>query len=132
MTGQVVTNSGKLITFNRLWKASPDYTTPTLFAVGTGTTAPLVTQTDLVTPVDITAGVQTKVFVTGYPTLDETNLVSSIRCLLLTTEANGNSLTEFGIKNTDGTKKLFSRVVHTPVTKSSAVQVYYIEKDKVI
>ena len=129
--GQVVTTQGKLIAFNRLFKAVPDYTTPTLFCVGTGTTTPVVTDTDLAIPVNINGG-QTKAFISGYPILDEVNLNSTIRCLLLVTEANGNSLTEFGIKNTDGTKKLFSRAVHTPITKTTGVQVIYLEKDKII
>ena len=130
-TGQIVTTQGKLIAFNRLWKAVPDYTTPTLFKVGTGTNTPAIGNTDLQTPVDITAGVQTKAFASGYPTLDETNLQSLIRSILLTTEGNTNSITEFGIVNTDGTAKLYSRAVFTPITKTTSVQVIFVQKDKI-
>jgi len=130
--GQIVTTQGKGIAFHRLWTPSPTQTAPTLFAVGTGTNTPVIGDTDLQTPVTIAGGNAFKTFDVGYPSLDTTNLQATIRCLLLTTDANGNSLTEFGLKNTDGTKKLFSRAVHTPVTKSTSVQVIYIEKDKII
>ena len=53
--------------------------------------APLIKES----PVNIDGG-QTKIFVTGYPILDETNLQTTIRCFLNTLEANGESLTEFG------------------------------------
>lgn len=131
-TGSIITTLGKKITLNRLWKATPDYTTPSLFKVGTGITTPAVGDTDLQNPVDITTGVQTKVFVTGYPILDEINMQSTIRALLLTIEANGNSITEFGIVNTDGTKKLFGRAVFTPMTKTISVQAIFVQKDKII
>lgn len=129
-TGQIVTNQGKIIALNRLWNASPTYSAPTVFKVGTGSTTPAVTDTDLVTPVTI-GGASTKIFVSGYPTLTESSLMAKTRCLLLTTECNGNSLTEFGIFNTDGTKKCFSRNVHTAITKTLAVQVVYLEVDKI-
>lgn len=130
-TGSIITTLGKKIALNRLWTPSPTYTSPTLFKVGTGTNTPVIGDTDLQTPVDID-GDNFKGFVTGYPTLDETNMQSTIRTVLLTTEANGNSLTEFGIVNTDGTKKLFSRVVFTPITKTTSVQVIFVQKDKII
>lgn len=129
-TGQILTNLGKKIALNRTFKAIPDYLQPSLFAVGTSSTTPAITDTALGTIVAINGG-NYKAFVSGYPILDETNLQSTIRCLLLTIEANGNSLTEFGLFNNDGTKKLFSRSVHTALTKTSSVQVIYIEKDKI-
>ena len=85
----------------------------------------------MATPVNIN-GTQFKTFVTGFPVLDTTNFQATIRCFVATTEANGNSLTEFGIINTDGTKLLFSRAVHTALTKTTSVQVTYIEKDRII
>jgi hypothetical protein len=130
-SGQVLTNNGRKIALNRLFKSSPDYTAPSVFKVGTGTNTPAVTDSDLQTSVIISGGNYTKIFISGYPLLDETNMQSTIRCLLLTTEANGNSLTEFGIFNTDGTAKMLSRTVHTAITKTTSVQVIYIEKDKI-
>jgi len=98
-TGNKITNNGLKISLNRTYKATPDYTAPSVFKIGTGTTDPAITDTDVETGVNINGGA-TKIFVSGYPSLDETNFQSTIRCLLLTTEGNGNSLTEFGLFNT--------------------------------
>ena len=129
MTGQTITNNGLKIMLNRAFKPSPDYTAPTVFSVGTGTTTPATSDTAIQTVVAINGG-NTKTFVSGYPTLDETNLQSTIRCLLLTTEANSNTLTEFGLLNTDSSPLLFSHAVHTGITKTTSVQVTYVEVDK--
>ena len=72
-----------------------------------------------------------KAFVVGYPSLDETNLQVTIRGILLTTDANGHSLTEFGAFNLDATNKLYSHTVHTAISKTNTTQVIYIEKDKI-
>jgi len=128
-TGNCVTNNGLKIALNRTFKATPDYTSPTKFGVGTGTGTPATSDTALGNIVAINGG-NYKTFVSGYPTLDETNLQATIRCLLLSTEANGNSLTEFGLFNTDGTPKLFSRAVFAAITKTTSNQITFIEKDK--
>ena len=128
-TGTLITNSGLKIALNRTYKATPDYTAPTLFKIGTGTTTPTVSDTDVETGVNINGGA-TKGFVSGYPILDETNLQATIRALLLTTEGNGNSLTEFGTFNTDGSPLMFSHVVHSTITKTTSVQISYVQKDK--
>ena len=130
-TGQVITNSGRLIALDRTFNSSPTRTAPTEFKIGIGTTTPAVGDTDMATPVNIN-GTQFKSFVAGFPVLDTTNFQATVRCFVSTTEANGNSLTEFGLINTDGTRLLFSHAVHTALTKTNAVQVTYIEKDKII
>ena len=84
--------------------------------MGTGTNTPAVGDTDMQTPVNIN-GTEFKNFVTGFPTLDTTNMIATARCFVATTEANGNSLTEFGIINTDGTPLLFSHAVHTAISE---------------
>jgi len=71
------------------------------------------------------------VFVTGYPDLNEANLQVSFRMYINTAEANGFSLTEFGLSNSDTSKKLFSRVVFTPITKNNSVQIFFLEKDMI-
>lgn len=114
---------------NRLFKTSPDYTVPSVFKIGTGTTTPSILDTDVEAGVNINGGA-TKGFVSGYPTLDETNLQATIRCLLDTTEGNGNSLTEFGIFNSDGSALMFSRAVHAAITKNNKIIISYVEKDK--
>lgn len=130
-TGNIITTSGKLISIDRTFNSSPTRTAPTQFKVGTGTTTPAVGDTDLVTPVSID-GDNFKDFVSGYPTLDTTNIQATIRCFLTSLEANGNTLTEFGIVNTDGTPLMFSRMVHTGISKTNSIEVAYIEKDKII
>lgn len=67
----------------------------------------------------------------GYPIIDETAQSSEIKGIIAITEAEGNPLTEFGLINTDGTIKLFSRSVHVVINKTNAVQINYVEKDKV-
>ena len=124
--GTIFCNDGLKVMLNRFFKAVPDYTAPSLFAVGTGTNTPVVTDSDLQTPVDITTGVQTKVFVSGYPTLDETNLQGRVRMFLNSLEANGNSISEVGIKNSDATKKLIARSVFTAISKTAATEVSFV------
>ena len=52
-TGLAISNNGKKIALNRTFKASPDYTAPTVFKVGIGTTTPTSNDTDLETPVPL-------------------------------------------------------------------------------
>ncbi len=129
--GQVVTDSGKIIILNRTFIAAPTVTSPTQFKVGTGTTTPSLADTDLETPITI-GGSAFKDFITGYPIINNSTFESTIRCLVNSLEANGNTLTEFGIVNEDGTPLMFSRAVHTGIIKSSSNEVAYVEKDTVI
>ena len=131
MGATLVTNAGKKLALNRTWKATPDYTAPTVFKIGTDSTAPAVTDTDLGTAVNIN-GSDTKVFVTSYPVLDETNHQVTIRCIANSTEANGDTLVEFGLANTDGTELLYSHSTHTAVSKTSSIEVVYVQKDKLV
>jgi hypothetical protein len=131
MTGQKITTSGKKLILNRTFKSTPDYTAPSVFSVGTGTTDPVVGNTTMEAPVSID-GDNFKAFVSGYPSLNETTLQSTIRCFINSLEANGNDLTEFGILNSDGTKILFSRAVFTALSKTSSTEVTFIVKDKII
>jgi hypothetical protein len=73
----------------------------------------------------VEAGDLTKTFVSGYPILDETNHQSTIRGLLLSTEANGHSLSEFGLFNTDSSALMFSHAVFTALTKDNTTQVIF-------
>ena len=130
MTGQIVTQQGKTIVLNRTFKPTPDYTAPSVFAVGTGTTTPAAADTDLQTAITI-AGQPTKAIDSGYPVLTEATLQGEIRCLVLTTECNSNTITEFGLKNTDSTKKLFSRAVFTGIAKTATVQLIITELDQI-
>lgn len=129
MTGTTIVNNGLKISLNRTYKATPDYTAPTVYKIGIGTTNPAVGDTDVETGVNINGGV-IKTFVSSYPIFDETNFQATIRSLLLTTEGNGNSITETGLFNTDGTPLMFSHAVFTAITKTTSVQISFVQKDK--
>jgi hypothetical protein len=128
-TGVVVTTNGKKMSLNRIFKSMPDYSSPSVFKVGTGTDTPSITDTDLQTAVTI-AGNPTKAIVTGYPLIDESTLQVKTRALLSTTDCIGDTITEFGLFNSDLTPMIFSRLVHTAVVKTDSLQIIYIEKDK--
>jgi hypothetical protein len=130
MVAGAITKNGKNLMLYRLIGTSK--TVPSLFKVGTGTTDPTESDTDLETAVEITTGVYTKAFASGYPVLTEASKQLTIRCVLASTEANGNSLTEFGIFNTDGTPLMYSRDTHVAITKNSYVQVVYEQIDEMV
>lgn len=130
-TGSIITTNGKELILDRTFNAIPTRTAVSQFKVGIGTTTPLLADTDLETPVSID-GDNFKNFVNGFPSLDFVTLQSTIRCLLLSTEANGNTLTEFGIVNTDGIPVMFSRSVFTAISKTTSNEIAFIEKDKIL
>ena len=130
-TGNVVTNNGRIIALNRTFKATPDYTAPTKFRVGTGTNTPVPADSDLQTKVIISGGNYDKTQYAGYPVLDETAMLGRLKGQLSVSEANGNALTEFGFVNTDGTIKLFSRAVFTAINKTSSNILNFYEIDKI-
>ena len=126
----VITTNGKSTILYRL--AGTSVTVPSLFKVGTGTTAPTVANTDLQTAVEITAGVYTKAFASGYPSVVPSASTITYRGVIASTEANGNTLTEFGIFNTDGTPLMYSRDTHTGIVKNAYIQIVYESIDEII
>lgn len=74
----------------------------------------------------------TKVFETGFPTVDTTNFEAEIRGVLLSTNANGFDLDGFGLFNTDSTVLMHSEDTHTAESKSNTDQFTYIVKDRLI
>lgn len=129
-TGQVIVSNGLKIATNRIFKATPDYLAPSKFKIGTGTTTPAVADTDVETGVNINGGA-IKSFVTGYPTIDEANNQVTIRCFLNTTEGNGNTLTEFGLFNEDGSALMYSHAVFTAISKTTSIEISFVQKDKI-
>jgi len=125
-TGSLITNDGRKIMLNRTWKAVPDYTAPTKFRTGTGTTTPTLSDTSIETPI----GSDTA-FVSGFPTLDETNHETTIRGFISSVDLNGNTISEAGVKNTDGTPLLHQRAVFTGITKNANVQIAFIWKNRI-
>jgi hypothetical protein len=128
--GHLIVTQGRKISQHRIFTVSPSYTAPNWFKVGTGTTTPAATDTALANAITI-GGSATKAIASGYPTYDDTNMVITTRCIVLTTECNGNTITEFGLANNDGTPLLFSRAVFTGIAKTTSVQIIIVEKDKV-
>jgi len=129
LVGSVITNNGRSIILDRTFNSSPTRSQPSLYKIGTGVTDPVESDTDVETGVNINGGA-TATFESGYPSVDYTAKESTIRCKLLTTEGNTNSLTEFCVFNNDGTKLMFSHVVHSAIAKTTSVQIIYIQKDK--
>ena len=131
--GQIITTSGKGIALDRTFLVTPTKLSPSQFEVGTGTTAPVIANTDLETKIALDGGsTYFKDFVSGFPTLDTTNIQATTRLFLNTLEANGNDLTEVGIFNKDSTPILFSRSTFTSLSKTSSIEVTFIEKDSII
>ena len=130
-TGNQITDNGRLIMLNRTFKSSPDYLAPSVFKIGTGTTTPAAGDTDVETGVNINGGA-TKSFVSGYPILDETNMQVTIRCFLNTLEGNGNSLTEFGLFNADGSPLMYSHSVFTAISKTTDNEISFVQKDRIV
>jgi len=129
-TGQCITTTGRKIANHRTFMSSPDLTAPEWFEVGTGTNTPAISDTTLQTPISIGGGAS-KAVVSGYPVFDDVNNQTTQRSLLLTTDCNGNTITEYGLVNNDGTPLLFSRAVFTGIVKTTSVQVIIVEKDVV-
>jgi len=124
--GAVFTKNGFNTMLNRAFKASPDYTAMSRFKIGTGTTTPTTADTDLETPITAwSGGSDYKDFVSGYPTFDEANQKVQTQGFIASTEANGNSITELGEFNTDGTPVLGSHIVITGITKTATIQVFF-------
>jgi len=74
----------------------------------------------------------TKTFVSGYPSVDETNFEVEIRGLLASTDANGYDINGFGLFNTDGTVLMHSEDTFTAESKSNTDQFTFIVKDRLI
>ena len=123
--GSVITSNGKNAILKRMYGDS-SVSAFSKFAIGTGTTTPSETDTDL--EAKITGwygGADYKGYMTGYPTYDATNNSVTIRCKVLSTEANGNTITEIGEFNTDGTPIILGRDVFTGISKSSSVEIIF-------
>ncbi len=124
-TGSSYTISGMVSLLNRGYKATPDYTVPSRFGIGTGTTTPTEADKALTTPITSWSGASDfKNFVSGYPVFDEVTQEVQVQGYIASTEANDNTITEYGDFNTDGAPLISSHVVFTGITKTNAVQVY--------
>jgi len=126
--GTVITNNGLKLAMHRIFDANPVYTPPNSFEVGVGTATPTFNDTALGSPINIGSNVSQSV-VSGYPVYDNTNMVVQSEGIILTTQCNGNNISEFGLVNQDSTPVLFSHCVFNAINKTNAVQLVFIEKD---
>ncbi len=123
--GAIYTISGMVALLNRGYKSSPDYTVPSRFGIGTGTITPAVTDVELTTPITSWSGASDfKNYVSGYPIFDTTDQKVTVQGFIASTEANGNSITEYGDFNTDDAPNISSHIVFNPITKTNTVQVF--------
>jgi hypothetical protein len=79
-----------------------------------------------------TVAERSKIYVTSYPTIDETNFEQETRCQLLSTEANGFDLNGLALINTDGTILIHSEDTFTAESKSDTDQFTFIVKDRLV
>jgi len=127
MASSVITTNGRNLTLHRLYTETPTDTAPTVFKIGTGTTTADESDTDLTTTITgWNAGGDTKDFVSGYPQFDTTNKEVTVRGFISSTQANGNTISEVGEFNTDGTPKMFSHDVFTGISKTNTQEIALI------
>jgi hypothetical protein len=135
--GSIITNNGKKILLYRAYTENGDlsatqYLPATQFKVGVTNGTPDVTDTDLDSAVEITTGVYLKDFVSGYPSLDFTNLEVTTRCFLTSLEANGNDINALGLFNEDSSALMQSIDVFNAESKSNTDEFVFVVKDRVI
>lgn len=129
-SGNLVTNNGRIIAMHRTFEVVPTMTAPLFFKVGTGTNTPSLNDTNLQTSITI-GGSASKAIDSTYPAFDDAAIMATTRSVVNTTECNANTITEFGLINSDGTPVLFSRAVFTGIVKTASIQIVFIEKDQV-
>jgi hypothetical protein len=125
--GQIFSMLGRKTILNRGFKASPDYTAPSKFRVGTGQGAPLIT--DNTTDIKLDPVLQIS-FSADYPTISEPTATGTFRGPVLLGEANGNSISEYCLYNSDSPKLMLMRGIFNPITKTDKVSILFTERDK--
>jgi hypothetical protein len=73
-----------------------------------------------------------KIFVTGYPTFNETDKTVTVRAFLNTLEANGYPVTEIVTQNTDGTPRLMGHDVINEQSKSNLDEFAFVIVDEMV
>ena len=127
-------NGGLIVTAakNAMWKRlyGTTVTAMSCFKIGTGTTTPVVGDTDLAAAVaGWSGGGDTATFVSGYPTYDTINKRATTRGFVSSTQANGNTITETGLFNSDGTPIMFSHDVFNGISKTSSDEIAIVWTD---
>ena len=110
----MITNAG--LNLIRNWMYGDSVNALSHIGVGTGITTPQATDTAL------EASVIRKAFSTQTKGSDG---IATYEMQLLTSEGNGNTLTEVGIFNSASVGDMLNRITHTGVPKTSATELKY-------
>ena len=125
MVNQIITDNGKNLIFDRVFRENPTQSTIKKYKIGAGTRDPTPTDADLQNPIEISSGVE---LANLDPSLIEflpnENKVL-ISTFLTTSQYNGFSLSEIGLFNDDATPKMFNRVTHSPIQKTADNEIVY-------
>jgi len=118
---------------NRGFLSTPTLTAFSTFRIGTGTTAPTETDTNLESGLTAWGSVgETYKAFDSTPVPSTSDKTVPIQCSVGTTEGNGNTITEIGIFNTDGTPQMAFRITHDGIAKSASRQIIYTIKAGVV
>ena len=110
----MITNAG--LNLLRNWMYGDSVNALSHIGIGTGISTPQATETDLV------ASVLRKAFTAQ---IKGTDGIATYEMTLLTSEGNGNTLTEVGIFNAVSSGDMLNRITHTGVPKTSDVELKY-------
>lgn len=125
-TGATLTKVGFNAMLDKFFNPSSIVTVPSRFKIGTGTNTPAESDTDLQTPITgWYSGGDYKNFNIA-TTFDIANQKATTQSFVASTEANGNTITEYGEFNTDGSPIMNGRSVFIGVSKTSAIQMFII------
>jgi len=124
MSAGSIVNTGKNLLLNRLYNGGSPHVFE--FAVGSGTTNPVVTDSGLEYP--IASGLN---FVTGYPSFDTTNQKVTVRGFIPAGSYNGATLSEVG-EFSSGGGIMFSRDTFTGISKSGSDEVAIVWQHQVV
>ena len=117
---------------NRAFKASPDYNAHVQGSIGTSGASASEADTDLkVVIAGWNGGSDFRTYETNYPSFDESNKQVSLRIFVSATQANGNTIREYGDFNDDGTERLGGRFTFDGIAKTSGIQIFFTPKYEV-
>ena len=126
VSNSIITSNGRNHLLDKAYNPDSTNSVISVFKIGTGTTDPLVSDTSLETPITgWFASGDTKTFVSVYPSFDTTNNEVTIQGFVSSTEANGNSISEFGTFNTDGTPIMDMRATMTDISKTATDEITF-------
>lgn len=130
--GAVVTKNMKNVMLDRGFKATPTNLAYTQGSIGTGTTTPAEGDTALETVISSWNTTDFKDYATGFPSFDAPNKKVTVRTIVTSTQANSNTITEYGDFNKDGTPVIGGHFVFTGIIKTTSIQVFFTPTYKMV